>query len=501
MKPHNTPKKIWGCLLAALAMFACASLAPAQDAKAELKAMQDLIAEKMAKIEQDEKQAASGQAPANVVTIQQELQRYQEPNKISVKLERPAVQRNIDHVWTLMAGILVFWMQAGFAMLEIGFTRAKNSINCAMKGLLDFCSATVCYLLFGFTLMFGPSSGGGFVGSHSMWLSQFSASSPLWSFWFFQVCFASAACTIASGAMAERTKFLGYMLYTAFFSGLVYPIFGHWVWGSQSTGFEAGFGGGKGWLEALGFHDFAGSTVVHAMGGACALAGIIVVGPRHGRFAEDGSVVTMPGHSIPFAFLGAFILWMGWFGFNAGSTLTGGPEIGRIAVNTCVAGSAGGFFGLILLWLLRGVPDAASSINGLLAGAVSVTAACDVVSPFSAMAIGAIGGLVCSMATVLIERWKLDDVVGAVPVHLACGVWGTIAVALFHEGGFSLNALGIQTFGTLIISGAAFIAALVVFNIIDATVGLRATEEEQEMGLDFAEHATNAYPDFKTAER
>ncbi|MFZ4765051.1 MAG: ammonium transporter [Roseimicrobium sp.] len=416
------------------------------------------------------------------------------------KMDRPAVQKHVDYVWILISGVMVFFMQAGFAMLEMGSSRAKNSINCAMKGLLDFSSSSISYLLFGFTLMFGPSSGG-FIGSHSFWLSDFPASSPLWVFWFFQVVFCGAACTIASGAMAERTKFMGYMAYTAFFSGLVYPVFGHWAWGSASTGYEANFGGGTGWLEALGFVDFAGSTVVHGIGGACALAGIMVVGPRVGRFDADGTPRVMPGHNVPLAFLGTFILFMAWFCFNAGSTLTGGPEIGRIAVNTCIAGSSGGFFGLILIWLLRGAPDAASTMNGLLAGCVAITAPCACVTPFSALLIGIIAGVLCSLATIFMERVKLDDVVGAVPVHLVCGLWGTMAVGIFHESGFNFSRLGIQAFGSAIIIGGAFVIAYVVFRVIDVTIGLRATDMEQEVGLDFAEHASNAYPDFKTAER
>jgi ammonium transporter, Amt family len=500
---HSPPNLLrslrrWALLpLAALALAMTPAFSQQIDADALLKQAEQLKAQATELKEQQERVKAQNPTTLDVAVELNSLNKPLNPNR----LERPAIQTNVDLVWTLVAGILVFWMQAGFAMLEIGFTRAKNSINCAMKGLLDFCSATVCYLLFGFTLMFGDSKGGGFIGGHSMWLSDYPAASPLWTFWFFQVCFASAACTIASGAMAERTKFLGYMLYTAFFSGLVYPIFGHWAWGSLSAGYELGFGGGMGWLEQLSFRDFAGSTIVHAMGGACALAGIIVVGPRQGRFLEDGTVVTMPGHSIPMAFLGAFILWMGWFGFNAGSTLSAGPEIGRIAVNTCVAGASGGFFGLILIWVLRGVPDAASSINGLLAGAVSITASCNLVTPLSALVIGAIGGIICSAATVLLERLRLDDVVGAVPVHLFCGVWGTICVALFDEKGFKLEMLAVQTFGSLLIAGCAFGVAFIVFHVIDATIGLRATEDEQEMGLDFAEHATNAYPDFKTSER
>ena len=432
--------------------------------------------------------------------LESKLKVYETP-VVEVKHARPAIQKNIDHVWTLVAGILVFFMQAGCALLEMGAVRAKNAINCAMKGMLDFCSACICYLLFGFTLMYGPSAGGGFIGGHSFWLSDFPADSPLWTFWFFQVVFAGAACTIAAGAMAERTKFMGYMVYTALFSGLVYPVFGHWAWGSLSSGFEAGFGGGTGWLEALGFHDFAGSSVVHGIGGASALAGIMVVGARVGKYAEDGTARTMPGHNVPLMFLGTFILFMAWFAFNAGSTLTGEAEIGRIAVNTCVAGAAGGFFGLILIWKLTGAPDAASTMNGLLAGCVAVTAGSDVVTPVYAMVIGALGGALCSVATVLMDRWKLDDPVGAVPVHLVAGFFGTVAVALFHEEGFKLERLGVQTFGATIIIAGSFVVAYFVFKVIDVTIGLRASDEDQEMGLDFTEHATNAYPDFKLTER
>ncbi len=434
-----------------------------------------------------------------IAELEAKLNVYEDPVKTD-KATRPAMQKNIDYVWTLICGIMVFFMQAGFAFLEMGCARAKNTINCAMKGMLDFSSSSIMYLLFGFTLMFGPSSGG-FIGSHSFWLSDFPATSPLWTFWFFQVVFCGAACTIASGAMAERTSFMGYMAYSAFFSGLVYPVFGHWAWGSSSTGYEPNFGGGQGWLEALGFHDFAGSTIVHGMGGACALAGIMVVGPRVGRFGADGTPRTMPGHNVPLAFLGTFILFLAWFCFNAGSTLSGGPEIGRIAVNTCIAGSSGGFFGLILIWVLRGAPDAASTMNGLLAGCVGITAGCDCVTPFSALLIGVVAGSLCTLTTIFIERLKLDDVVGAVPVHLVGGVWGTVAVGIFHESGFKLARVGMQLFGTSIICAGAFVVAYVVFKVIDVTIGLRATDEEQEMGLDFSEHATNAYPDFKTAER
>lgn len=512
----HAPRQLWTlrrfltlaaatCALTALALPSLSLAQAGSGLETELKALQ--MRQQKELLEMQKKiQAQTAAKPGDpqylqnkISELELKLKSYEQP-VVDVKHQRPAMQKNIDHVWTLMAGIMVFFMQAGFALLEMGSVRAKNSINCAMKGLLDFCSASICFLLFGFTLMYGPSSGG-FIGGHSFWLSDFAADSPLWTFWFFQVVFASAACTIASGAMAERTKFMGYMAYTALFSGLVYPVFGHWAWGSLSSGFEPNFGGGTGWLEALGFHDFAGSSVVHGIGGASALAGIMVVGPRLGRFAEDGTPRTMPGHNVPLVFLGTFVLFMAWFAFNAGSTLTGEAEIGRIAVNTCVAGSSGGFFGLILIWWLRGAPDAASTMNGLLAGCVAVTAGSDVFTPFSALFVGALGGALCSVATVLIERWKLDDPVGAVPVHLVCGLFGTIAVAIFHEDGFRMSRLGVQTFGSIIIIAGSFVVAYIVFRVIDVTIGLRATDEEQEMGLDFSEHATNAYPDFKTSDR
>lgn len=500
------PRRLLAMACVAGAILLASSGSPAQNAlESELRALQMKQQQELLDMQKKiaTQQAAKPGDPQflqnKVYELETKLRTYEQPIN-EVKHERPAMQKNIDHVWTLVAGIMVFFMQAGFALLEMGAVRAKNSINCAMKGMLDFCSAAICYLLFGFTLMYGPSSGG-FIGGHSFWLSNFSADSPLWTFWFFQVVFAGAACTIASGAMAERTKFMGYMAYTALFSGIVYPIFGHWAWGSLSSGFEPNFGGGEGWLEALKFHDFAGSAVVHGIGGASALAGIMVVGPRIGRYAEDGTPRTMPGHNVPLMFLGTFILFMAWFAFNAGSTLTGKAEIGRIAVNTCIAGAGGGFFGLLLIWKLKGAPDAASTMNGLLAGCVAVTAGSDVLTPFSALFVGAIGGALCSVVTVMMDKWKLDDPVGAVPVHLANGLFGCLAVAIFHEEGFKAARLGVQAFGAIIIIAGSFVVAYFVFRVIDVTIGLRASDDEQEMGLDFSEHATNAYPDFKTADR
>lgn len=490
-------------LFLSLAVF-CLPVLAQQDLEAELQRLQARQQQELQLLrEKIESRKAVPVDPATlgakVRALETKIASYEAPLEGGLAT-RPAMQRNTDYVWVITAGVMVFFMQAGFCLLEMGLVRAKNCVNVAMKCLLQFCSTSLCYLLVGFTLMFGPSARG-WIGTQSFWLSDFSANSPLWSFWLFQVVFCGAACTIASGAMAERTKFLGYLIYAALFAALVYPIMGHWAWGSLSAGYEASFGGGKGWLEALGFHDFAGSTVVHGMGGAAALAGILVVGPRLGRFEADGTPRLIAGHSIPLAVLGTFILWMAWFGFNAGSTLAGGAAIGRIAVNTCIAASASGIMGLIFLWMLRGLPDAASTMNGILAGAVAITAGCDVVTPFSAILIGMVSGMLCTLATILMEKMRLDDAVGAVPVHLVCGFWGTLAAGLFHEAGFSFSRVGVQALGSLLIIVGAFATAFISFKVIDATFGLRASDEDQETGLDFSEHATNAYPDFKTTER
>lgn len=409
-----------------------------------------------------------------------------------------ALQININFVWILVASILVFNMQAGFALVELGMARAKNSINIVMKNFLDFCISTVAFLLVGFALMFG-TSWNGWLGTDGFWLSDLPADSSLWAFWFFQVVFAGTACTIVSGAMAERTKFMGYLVYAAILGALIYPVCGHWAWGSFAGAF--GWGGEKGWLESLGFIDFAGSSVVHGVGGACALAGIMVVGPREGRFARDGTPILIAGHNIPLAALGTFLLWFGWFGFNAGSTLTATAAIGRIAVNTAVAPAAGALAAMLSMWFVQRRPDVGITLNGALGGAVGITACCANVTPGSALVIGIVAGLLTTFATIMLERLKLDDAVGAVPVHLVNGWWGTISVALFNEMGFQASMLGIQVLGTFAVTGCAFVAGYAVFKSVDVFVGLRASKTEQEDGLDFAEHSANAYPDFHTSEQ
>ncbi|CAN5914353.1 ammonium transporter [soil metagenome] len=408
------------------------------------------------------------------------------------------LQLNINYVWIILTGVLVFNMQAGFAMVELGFARAKNSINIIMKNFLDFCIGALVFLFVGFGLMFG-TSWKGLVGIDSFWLSNFPADSGLWVFWFFQVVFAGTACTIVSGAMAERTKFVGYLVYAGLLAGFIYPICGHWAWGSFGGGF--GVGGEKGWLEALGFIDFAGSTVVHGVGGACALAGIMVIGPRVGRFGKDGTPRLIAGHNIPLAALGTFLLWFGWFGFNAGSTLIASGGIGRIVVNTTIAPAAAALTAMVSMWFVQGKPDVGITLNGCLGGLVGITACCSNITPASSFAVGLVAGLLTTFATISIERLGLDDAVGAVPVHLVNGWWGTLSVAFFNEKGFDPKQLGIQALGTFSITLTAFVVCYAVFKAVHLTIGLRASDQEQKDGLDFSEHSSNAYPDFHTSEQ
>ena len=421
------------------------------------------------------------------------------PRELELQNAIQNVQKNANYGWTILAGALVFFMQGGFAMLELGFSRSKNVINVIMKNLIDFCTGSIAYLFLGFGLMFGATAGG-FIGTTDFWLNSYPGNSPLWIFWMFQVVFAGTAATIASGAMAERTKFNGYLIYTVVISGVIYPILGHWAWGGAAGAF-GGTGTTLGWLAAIGFIDFAGSSVVHAIGGACALAGIIVVGARNKRFTPEGRPRLIAGHNIPLAALGTFMLWFCWYGFNAGSTLATIPEIGRIAVNTTLSACAGSVAAMITIWIIDKRPDAAMTLNGSLAGLVAITAGCANVSPVNSVLIGLVSGVLMVMVTFLLEKMLIDDVVGAVPVHLANGIWGTIAVGLFHESGFDPKRLGIQVVGTLSIAVSSFILSYILFKSIDMTIGLRASDLEQENGLDFHEHGATAYPDFKTSDQ
>ncbi len=410
----------------------------------------------------------------------------------------PLTQKNLNTAWIVIAAALVFFMQAGFCLLELGLTRAKNAINICMKNFLDFAVGALCFLFIGFALMFGTSISG-WIGQGPFWLSSYAAGEGFWAFWLFQAVFSGTAATIISGAMAERTKFVGYLIFTAIMTALIYPIAGHWAWGSLAGGF--GYGGEKGWLETLGYVDFAGSSVVHGIGGAAALAGVLVIGPRLGRFRADGSATLITGHNLPLAALGTFILWFGWYGFNAGSTLTADASIGRIAVNTTIAPAAGAVVGMLAMWLHQGRPDLLMTLNGALGGLVGITANCHCVTPASAVLIGVVAGIVATAGSILLERLRVDDAVGAVPVHLFCGWWGILAVAIFHEEGFSPARLGVQALGVASITVFAFVVAWIAFQIIDKLIGLRASDDEQDLGLDFTEHSGAAYPDFTASDQ
>ena len=398
-----------------------------------------------------------------------------------------------DYGFIFIAAVLVFLMQAGFCLLEMGFSRSKNAINIVMKNMCDLGAGALGYFLVGFSLMFGWTQGG-FVGLGNFGFnSEFGGEHPIWIFFLFQVMFAAAAATISSGAMAERTYFPGYLVYAAIACTFIYPLLGHWAWGSGGGDF--GFGGTEGWLETLKFKDFAGSTVVHGIGGAFALAGIIVIGPRKGRFLEDGSARIFPGHNMPLAALGFFLLFFGWFGFNGGTNLTADAAVGAICTNTLLAGAAGLVGAMIIHWIVKGWADAEIAMNGGLGGLVSITACCNCVAPWAAIIIGIAAGLIIVFGEGILRSFRIDDAVGAVPVHLFCGFWGTLCVSIFNTS-TPFETLHIQALGGLVIPISAFALSFVVFKIINATVGLRAPEEAQDQGLDFAEHSATAYPDF-----
>lgn len=401
-----------------------------------------------------------------------------------------------DVVWTCIAAFMVFFMQAGFAMVETGFTRAKNAVNILMKNLMDFSVGTVAFFLVGFGLMFGKSNG--LFGTTLFAMNGVEDGAAWeWTFLLFQTVFAATAATIVSGAMAERTKFVSYLVYSAAISIFIYPIFGSWAWG--------GLLAGGGWLENLEtpFLDFAGSTVVHSVGGWLALAGAIVLGPRIGKYTPDGRPKAIMGHNIPLAALGVFILWFAWFGFNAGSTTAAGGEIGFIAVTTNISAAVAAITALGTAWIMFKKAEASMALNGALAGLVAITAGCDGVSPLGALAIGAIAGVLVVLAVVFIDRvLHIDDPVGAVSVHGVCGLWGTIAVGLFNTSTGCLYGKGFAQLGTQLIgAGVAFAWAfgigLVLFFIIKKTIGLRVSKEEELRGLDVGEHGMEAYAGFQ----
>jgi Amt family ammonium transporter len=403
----------------------------------------------------------------------------------------------LDTLWILLAAILVFFMQAGFGMVEAGLIRSKNAANVLMKNLMDFCFAALGFFMFGYAIMYGTE--GLLVGSDGWFMFGVGDSVgtlPTEVFWLFQAVFAGTAATIVSGAMAERMKFVAYLTYSFLLTAFIYPVVGHWVWGG-------------GWLAGLDFHDFAGSTVVHGVGGIAALVGAWMLGPRIGRFQPDGSPRVISGHNLPLVMIGVFILWFGWYGFNAGSTLGMGEPgvVGRIAMNTTLAPAVGAIAAMITAWVKYGKPDLTIALNGALAGLVGITAPCAVVGSGGSIYIGLVAGVLVVYGIEWLNRLKIDDVVGAFPVHGLCGIWGTLAVGLFGREllgapadglfyGGGIGQLGIQSLGVIACLAFAALAMWIVFKMIDAVIGLRVSKETELRGLVQDEHGMESYSGF-----
>ncbi len=408
---------------------------------------------------------------------------------------------SLDTVWMLLAAMLVFFMQPGFALVEAGFTRTKNTANILMKNLLDFSLGSLLFWAVGFGVMFGA---GGFIGMpHLFNISFYQTELPVEGFLIFQTVFCATAATIVSGAMAERTKFSMYLAYTVLISVLIYPVSGHWTWGG---GWLMNGEAGSFMMNTFGttFHDFAGSTVVHSVGGWVALVGAAIIGPRIGKYGKDRKSRAIPGHNLTIACLGVFILWFGWFGFNPGSQLAAAGEGNRLAIShvfltTNLAACAGGFSSLIVAWMKYKKPSLSLTLNGVLAGLVGITAGCDLVSPVGAVLIGAICGTVMIFAVDFIDHvMKIDDPVGASSVHGVCGFLGTILTGLFatEEGLFysgSANFLLAQLFGAIVVGCWAAGMGFVVFKGLNIVHGLRVPARVEEEGLDIYEHGETAY--------
>ncbi|MBN2349121.1 MAG: ammonium transporter [Bacteroidales bacterium] len=397
---------------------------------------------------------------------------------------------SINNVWVLVAAFLVMFMQPGFAMVEAGFTRSKNTANILMKNLMDFAIGSLVFWVIGYTIMYGDSILG-LIGKPSLFfndngIGDYANTTDL----MFQTVFAATAATIVSGAMAERTKFNAYIMFSIVVTLIIYPISGHWKWGG-------------GWLDQLGFLDFAGSTIVHSVGGWVGLMGAVVLGPRIGKFVK-GKPKAIPGHNLALGALGVFILWFGWFGFNPGSQLgAAGPEntiaIGHIALTTNLSAAAGAVAAMFVAWMRYKRPSLSLSLNGALAGLVAITAGCDIVSPGGAVIIGTLAGIVLVFSVEFIDQvLKVDDPVGAVSVHGVGGALGTILVGVFatdggllYGGGFKL--LGVQVLGVLAVGAWALLTGFILFKILKATNGLRVSKRIEEEGLDVYEHGENAY--------
>ena len=412
-------------------------------------------------------------------------------------------QENANILWTLIGGMLVMFIQPGFALVECGLTRAKNAANIMMKNYADFLMGSIIYFLVGFGLMFGADAGG-MLGTSMFGMSGSGGTGGgawLWTFWFFQAMFAATSATIVSGAMAERTRFSVYLLGSAVISAFIYPVSGHWAWSGL-------FGGGGGWLEDLGFIDFAGSTVVHSVGGWIALAGAVVIGPRIGKYSADGIARAIPGHNIPMAGLGVFILWFAWFGFNCGSTTAPDGSIGFIAANTCLSACAGGLAAMLTMWAKFGKPEPSMTFNGVLAGLVGITAGCAEVSPGASIIIGLLCGVLVVFSVLFIDqKLKIDDPVGASSVHGVCGFFGTVMVGIFASPdygsctgllyGGGTDQLFVQMVGALAVFAWAFGCGFILFKTLSLFMPLRVSPEEELKGLDIPEHGADAYSGFQ----
>jgi Amt family ammonium transporter len=405
----------------------------------------------------------------------------------------------LTFVWLLLCGGLVFLMHAGFSLVEAGFTRAKNTANILMKNLMTICLGVLIYWLVGWAIMYGESVGGIF-GFSQFCLSG--ADNSTWNAWFFQMVFAATGATIVSGAMAERTNFKAYLVFTGLLVAIIYPVYGHWVWSGAEFALLTGDGSWVVQMCGASFHDFAGSGVVHSIGGYAALAGVIILGPRIGKF-KNGKPQVIPGHNITFGFLGVLLLWLGWLGFNGGSTLDGSDSFMNLAVvNTFLAAAAGAVAAMILTWMKTGKPDPSLTANGVLAGLVAITAPC---------------GSVENWAVFNEAVLKVDDPVGAIAVHGYCGTWGLLAVGIFSVGMGTgildgavyaagapgllyggVNQFMVQVVGALAAIIWAFVAGLIVFKLIDVVIGLRVSEKEELEGLDITEHGIRAYPEYIT---
>jgi Amt family ammonium transporter len=408
-------------------------------------------------------------------------------------MEEQALQAlfTANNVWMLVATVLVFIMHLGFATLEAGFVQKKNVVNILFKNAMIISIGLLTYCLVGFNLMYpGADFAGGFFGFSGFGLSMpegaaggvdyADAAYPYWTDFIFQAMFAATAATIVSGAVAERIKLNAFLIFSAILVALVYPLTGMWKWGG-------------GWLHAAGFYDFAGSTLVHAMGGAAALAAALVLGARRGKYRADGRIKPIPGHSMPLAAMGVFLLWFGWFGFNGGSVLSGDPvAVSLVFVTTALAAAGGAVGAFVVSYAMFKTHDLSMVLNGILGGLVGITAGADQMGPTAAIMIGFIAGCIIPLSVIFFDRFKVDDPVGATSVHLVCGVWGTLAVGIFGKMA-SLQQVWIQLYGTLAVVATSFLAAYALMYLLKVTIGIRVSEEEELTGLDVGEHDMHAY--------